>query len=109
MPRNLRDFWVDLDVDGYAQTVARGPKQRGGGFSLDIRVASHGMSKRLLHITGAHLQNGKNRVIIELDRSLTAGEDVWRQLNDHSPTIVLDEERECHCLRSKDHERDCQT
>ena len=106
MPRNLRDFWVTLAVDGYSKLVSRGPKRRGGGFDIDINVASHGEPRRLMRISGTHLQNGKNRVIIALDRPLTAGEEVYNTLSSNigaAQTIVLEDDRECKCLRAKAH------
>lgn len=105
MPRNLRDFWVKLDVDGYTNMVERGPKRSGGGFSVVINVASHGEPMELLTISGTHLQNGKNRVIISVSRNLRPGEEVYQALNEGSMlghTLVLEEPRECKCLRRKD-------
>lgn len=104
MPRNLRDFWVELDVDGYANGVARGPKRRGGGFQLDIAVASHGESEPLVQVVGLPLTNGKNRVMIEIARDLTAAEYVLSELS-HAKghQLILEETRECHCLRGKDY------
>ncbi len=103
MPRNLRDFWVTLNVDGYAKQVSQGPRSRGGGFHIDVEVASHGDPKKLLRISGMPLRDGKNRVIIEIMRPMTAGEEVYNTLTDGTKgrTLVLEEERECHCNRAK--------
>lgn len=36
MPRNVRNFWLELDVDGKKTTVATGPVRKDGGFCLTI-------------------------------------------------------------------------
>jgi hypothetical protein len=59
-----------------------------------------------MRIQGLHLTNGKNRVIIELDRPLTPGEEVYNTLTDGGGggrRIVVEEERECKCI----HKADC--
>ena len=100
MPRNLRNFWIELDVEGYVHTIARGPRRRGEGFSLTINIASHGGPYRLMRISGFALQNGRNRVIVDLDRKLTSGEHALNSLMDsdspHSE-LVIEEKRDCDC------------
>ena len=55
------------------------------------------------------LQNGRNRVIIELDRDLTTGEHTLSELRTGKGyQLVLEESRECNCLRAKDYLK-CQT
>ena len=102
-PRNLRNFWLELNVDGYAHTVYRGPKSHSGGFTLDLKVASHGESVDLLRLVGLPLQNGKNRVILQLNRELSAGEEVLSALTGQGDyRLVLEEPRECKCPKSHD-------
>ena len=102
-PRNLRNFWLELNVDGYAHTVYRGPKSHSGGFDLVVKVASHGESVDLLRLVGAPLQNGKNRVILQLNRELSPGEEVLNALEGQGDyTLVLEEPRECKCNRVHD-------
>lgn len=36
MPRNVRNFWIELQVDGKKEIVATGPKNSGGGFEAKI-------------------------------------------------------------------------
>lgn len=42
MPRNVRNFWIDLDVDGRASRVSTGPRRKDGGFQLDIKMRTEG-------------------------------------------------------------------
>ena len=105
MPRNLRNFWVELECDGYAKDIARGPQSRSGSFSITVNVASHGEPMRLLRVIGQPLPNGRNRVILDVSRKPSDGE--WVQSSLMSPdnphaTLVLEEDRECKCLRTHD-------
>lgn len=42
MPRNVRNFWITLDVDGKKTQVATGPRSRAGGFRCRIKMRSEG-------------------------------------------------------------------
>lgn len=42
MPRNVRNFWVRVNVDGKKTPVATGPRRRDGGFSCNIQMRSDG-------------------------------------------------------------------
>lgn len=42
MPKNVRNFWIELDVDGKASRVATGPKARNGGFTLTVKMRQNG-------------------------------------------------------------------
>lgn len=41
MPRNVRNFWVDLDVDGRSR-VGTGPQRHDGGIDLHLYVRDRG-------------------------------------------------------------------
>ena len=36
MPRNVRNFWVTVDVDGKATRVATGPRGKAGGMDITL-------------------------------------------------------------------------
>ena len=95
MPRFLRNFWVNLYVTGYKEPVTRGPRSKAGGFNLMVNVASEGVSKELLTITGLALPSGKKRVIIEIHRDMTLGEYAYHELlgtDETGPrTLILEE------------------
>jgi hypothetical protein len=65
MPRNVRNFWVNLSVDGRKSIVATGPVAKDGGFALDILIRENGsISKKSLRITGFNDQHTKHNEIV---------------------------------------------
>jgi hypothetical protein len=42
MPRCVRNFWLDADIDGRRSRFASGPRTRDGGFRLDIYTRERG-------------------------------------------------------------------
>lgn len=42
MPRNVRNFWITLEVDGKKMPIATGPRKRNGGFEATIKMRSEG-------------------------------------------------------------------
>lgn len=59
MPRNVRNFWLELEVDGKKQRIATGPRSAGGGFSLAIRIRSCGAVKEAAVLQG-YVLDGDN-------------------------------------------------
>jgi len=58
MIRAVRNFWLELNVDG-RQSIATGPKTREGGFNLTIKMRDNGDSKKAASITGYALADGR--------------------------------------------------
>lgn len=53
MPRNVRNFFLELEVDGRKSTIRTGPVSKGGGFSLTIRIRESGdISSKYLLVRG---------------------------------------------------------
>lgn len=52
MPRNVRNFWVELTVDGKSSRIATGPVSKDGGFELTVRMRSNGGIIRALDLRG---------------------------------------------------------
>lgn len=53
MPRNVRNFWIELEVDGVQTKIATGPKSRDGGFQMVIRMREKGaISDKLVTVFG---------------------------------------------------------
>ena len=51
--RNVRNFWIELNVDGRKHKVATGPRGKDGEFTLDVFVRdADGVSARCLTVTG---------------------------------------------------------
>jgi len=42
MPRNVRNFWLTMDVDGRGSTVETGPRGADDGFTLNIFMREKG-------------------------------------------------------------------
>lgn len=42
MPRNVRNFWLELEVDGKRTPVATGPVAEDGGFLLVLKIRNAG-------------------------------------------------------------------
>lgn len=42
MPRNVRNFWLELTVDGKTSRVETGPQSKDGGFQLTIKMRDEG-------------------------------------------------------------------
>ena len=59
MPRNVRNFWIDLNVDGRKSTVSTGPVSKDGGFSMTIKIRNNGsISPFKLTLEGRVLPDG---------------------------------------------------
>jgi hypothetical protein len=71
MPRNVRNFWVELDVDGRSR-VATGPRSKDGGFELNIKMRDEGSVKEAVRIVGNALEDGS----LELHILPFDGEDI---------------------------------
>ena len=41
-PRNVRNFWLELDIDGRKSRIATGPVNTLGGFSLVVKARNRG-------------------------------------------------------------------
>ena len=50
MPRNVRNFWLNAEVDGRATDIATGPRRKDGGMYLNLYVRNEGDIERLLTI-----------------------------------------------------------
>lgn len=53
MPRNVRNFWIELDVDGRKHRIATGPRSRAGGFTMRVLMRENGeISEKEFHLEG---------------------------------------------------------
>ena len=52
MPRNVRNFWIELSVDGRSSKIAAGPVNKNGGFELTIKQRDKGGIKDAFTIIG---------------------------------------------------------
>lgn len=59
MPRNVRNFWIDLSVDGRDSRIKTGPVRKDDGFDMTIRMrAQGGISDTVLLISGTASVDG---------------------------------------------------
>lgn len=75
MPRNTRNFWIELQVDGHKQ-IATGPRSKDGGFEMTIKLRENGeISRQQLTITG-YVEDGKVCLdaVTTIDDSFCSGE-----------------------------------
>lgn len=52
MPANVRNFWIEADIDGIASRVATGPRAKDGGFSLTVKQRDGGGIITALKVRG---------------------------------------------------------
>lgn len=58
MPRNVRNFWLEGDIDGNRAAVSGGPQSKGGGFSLRIKQRHRGGIVEAMTVTGWVMADG---------------------------------------------------
>jgi hypothetical protein len=51
--RKVRNFWIELEIDGRKTRIATGPEARDGGFHLTVFMRDHGETKEALIVNGA--------------------------------------------------------
>ena len=67
MPRNVRNFWISLNVDGKKHEVATGPRRKDGGFDINIKLREHGhISDTELNIEGWVCGINKDQIKLEI-------------------------------------------
>jgi hypothetical protein len=66
MPRTVRNFWIDLEVDGRKHRIKAGPKSKSGGFACKILQRADGeIYEKDLVISGNVIsENGFNKSLI---------------------------------------------
>jgi hypothetical protein len=52
MPRNVRNWWIELDVDGKKIDINTGPRSKSGGFNINIWQRDMGAVTGSLIISG---------------------------------------------------------
>jgi len=60
MPRNVRNFWIDLDVDGRDSRVGTGPRGKSGGFFANIYIRNQGRVERAFCVSGSPGSDGSS-------------------------------------------------
>lgn len=52
MPRNVRNFWLDVSIDGHKTMLSGGPAAKDGAFSARIRMRDGGEVRDVGHLNG---------------------------------------------------------
>lgn len=42
MPRNVRNYWIEANIDGRPTRIAAGPRRKDGGFALSVLMRDQG-------------------------------------------------------------------
>lgn len=50
MPRCVRNFWIDVEADGYKKSVGLGPRRKDGGMDVLLYVRDGGQVKSAVSI-----------------------------------------------------------
>lgn len=65
MPRNVRNFWIELTVDGSATRVETGPRSKDGGFELTILMRDRGGISRAMELRGYAKSDGSITLVAQ--------------------------------------------
>lgn len=65
MPRNVRNFWIEAEVDGRKTPIAFGPGGKDGGFSLTVYMRNQGGVERVAGMEGACFKDGELTLWVE--------------------------------------------
>lgn len=63
--RVVRNFWIELRVDGKKERIATGPRYSHGGFTMEIKMRGHGEVTHGLELRGFVAANGKLCLVVE--------------------------------------------
>ena len=63
MPRVVRNFWIETEVDGRETRTETGPKNKDGGFEITIRMREDGSIITPMKIRG--YVNPKGQLVLQ--------------------------------------------
>jgi hypothetical protein len=64
MPRNVRNFWLEAEVDGRSTSVATGPEGKDGGISVRVLIRREGGVSMAATLRGRALPDGTLELVI---------------------------------------------
>lgn len=59
MPRNVRNWWIEVEIDGRKHRLAGGPVSKTGGFKLVIRQRDRGEVRKVVWFHGSVREGGQ--------------------------------------------------
>lgn len=75
MPRNVRNFWIEIEIDGRKTRFGGGPSSPDGGFTLTVKQRNHGRVTDALHVVGTADDDGTLQTEARLDVAYWWSED----------------------------------
>jgi hypothetical protein len=73
--RNVRNFWIELSVDGKQEEISAGPKGKDGGFFLRVLVREKGsVCPQIATLSGVVNAEGKLVIRCTMDQGLAPQE-----------------------------------
>lgn len=76
MPKNVRNFWLDFDIDGRT-SLEGGPRSAGGGFSGTVYMRGEGGVQTAVRLTGEAFSDGELRLYVTPGIPQGRGYDEW--------------------------------
>lgn len=55
---SIRNFWIEVEIDGKKEFLKGGPKSEDGGFSLSLSQRKDGKIRRVIKIQGIANKDG---------------------------------------------------
>ena len=80
MPRVVRNFWVDLSVDGRKPDISTGPKRGDGELSLTLSQNHDGEVRQVLKVESEVKPNGRLITFVSVNNSEQAYNNQWEQV-----------------------------
>jgi hypothetical protein len=65
MARVVRNFWIDLSVDGRSSDLSGGPRSKDGGISGTIYIRDEGGIRRAVELSGLARSDGT--LVLEIE------------------------------------------
>lgn len=69
MPRNVRNYWVEADVDGRQSSLAGGPRSKDGCIDVTLHMRHEGEITTPVKIRGRVASDGTLRLYVDIDGS----------------------------------------
>lgn len=64
MPRNVRNFWIEAEVDGRNSTIGAGPQGKDGGINVRVLIRRDGGVSMAATLRGRALPDGTLELMI---------------------------------------------
>jgi hypothetical protein len=69
----MRDFWIEVDIDGRRTKLRGGPRSKGGEMSLTIYAKNtHNESEEILHVKCSTINGIRVAKVFGVDKTITS-------------------------------------